>query len=204
MPLAELIEAIRCPIPPPIIGLAIDALADFDEQASGNQASVTNQAEADAAAGHRGMSAEELAAEIERLDTSSKRTLRRRYKKLCEKTRGLYDLERMMLPRPSDAPDDHRVEAYYHEEDEHYANTECGYCLLELFNDVLRESRCVCESCDGLRMKLLHYSGACGCGICELSHTHESLDGAMAAAGPYVVPVMAVDDEEMSTRAGSR
>ena len=200
MSLEALVEAIRNPIHPSIIGPAIDALGDVAADTPSDQHSDSHACDARATGRHAGaidaaaspveVAPDRLAAEIARLDASSKRTLRRRYKKLCEKTRELYDLERTMLPRPSDSPADHLVEAYYHEEDEHYANTECGYCLLELFNDVLRESTCVCDACDGLRERLLHYSGTCGCGICALSRTHEALDARVESAGRYVVPVV--------------
>lgn len=182
MSLDALIEAIQTPVSSIIIERA---LADLERQTGAPAGDIL------AAAAAVEIAPALLAAEIARLDVSSKRTFRRRYRKLCDKTRALVDRECRALPGPADVPDDLCGEAYYHDADEHFANSECGYCLLEVLHDTLRQSRCDCSQCNGLRSKHLHYTGACSCNICQLAMTHARCDARQRQAGRYVVPVTA-------------
>ena len=200
MSLAALIEAIQPTVPPSIIGLTIAALDGLEKSADAGL-----QPAADAPSGQgveMTVAVEQVVEptvsiedEIKRLDTSSKRTFNRRYRKLCEETRRLVDAGWGRLPSLADVPDDHRGEAYFHDEDAHYANGACGYCLLELLHDALRESRCVCHKCDDLRRRHLHYAGACECVVCSHAISHEHLNTASGAAGRYVVPVTRMTGE---------
>ena len=194
MSLAALIEAVQSAVPPPLIGLTLAALdglekgADAGLQTAGDVPSGQG-VELAVAVEQAVESTVSIEDEIKRLDTSSQRTFNRRYRKLCEETRRLVDSGWGRLPSPADVPDDHRGEAYFHDEDMHYANGACGYCLLELLHDALRESRCVCDKCDDLRRRHLHYVGACECVVCSNVITHEHLNAASCADGRYVVPV---------------
>lgn len=181
MSLDALIEAIRTPVSPAIIELSI---ADIERQSD-----AAGEAPLAAIAAPCELPAELPEAEIVRLDTSSKRTFRRRYRKLCERTRDLVDRECRSLPRSEEVAGDLRGEAYYHDAEEHFANSQCGYCLLEVLHDGLRESRCDCVLCNGLRDKHLHYTGACSCAICRLSLNRAQFDASQRQAGRYVIPV---------------
>lgn len=195
MAFAQLLEAIQSTSPPFIVGRSRAALDAEDGNCQSTEYGSTSQDP---------ISEESLSAEIARLDASSKRTFRRRYRKLCEKTRAALDHARSLMPGVDDVPDDHRAEAYFHDRDEHYATAECGYCLIELFNNALREGRCVCAACDNLRNKYLHYTGACACLICGIEQRLVLFDDESRNAGLYAVPVIAVAASLISGRKDKR
>lgn len=134
------------------------------------------------------LSDEDLEVEIPARQKSAMKMFLRTYKKLCRSTRNTIDERRRKRVRPKDVPADHRAEAFYHTEPEHYSNSECGYCLKEILLDVLREGGCLCRTCRAVAREELDKS-LCWCEDCETNRKVETFDRAERKRGRFVVRV---------------